>query len=177
MVGTVGRLSEVKQQDVLLRAFARVVQRVRDVHLVLVGDGPMRDTLGELAKELKVADRVHFAGYQAQPEAYLRAMDVFALTSCSEGTPLSILEAWAAGLPVVASAVGGIPELVKDGTTGLLVPFGDEEVLCHALCTVLTDKDRAQRMGDAGRRVVQAGFDVGRIAEVYEHHYRQALPS
>src|SRR5262249_55707283 len=126
VIGTVGRLTEIKRQDVLIRAFARVAARHPESRVLLVGDGPLRAVLEALAAPLGVGDRVTFAGYRDRPERFLRLMDVFALTSRSEGMPLAILEAWAAGLPVVASRVGGIPEVVADGRTGLLFPAGDD---------------------------------------------------
>ena len=127
MIGTIGRLNEVKCQDLLIRSFHRVQAQIPDTRLLLVGDGPKRADLHALAEELGLSGSVHFAGYQAQPESYLQVMDVFALTSRAEGLPLAVLEAWAAGLPVVATRVGGIPRLIDDGRTGLLIDSGDEE--------------------------------------------------
>ena len=175
VVGTIGRLTEVKQQDLLIRGFAQIKNRVSDAHLLLVGDGPLRGDLRALAESLGLSDRVHFAGYQAQPERYLRAMDVFALTSRSEGMPLALLEAWAAGLPVVVSRVGGLPELVDDGRTGLLFDFSDEAALATALCDLLADVEAARRLGAAGRARVEARYSVGRMAADYHRHYLELL--
>src|SRR5205807_8321319 len=127
---------------------------------LLVGDGPMRSSLEEMAARLGVADAVHFAGYQAQPERFLALMDVFALTSRLEGLPLAILEAWAAGLPVVATSVGGVPDLITDGRNGLLVPSGDEMALTDRLNQLLADPGRARLLGDAGRDEVMAKYDL-----------------
>ncbi|HVW38501.1 MAG TPA: glycosyltransferase, partial [Pirellulales bacterium] len=121
LVGAVGRLAEIKRHDLLIRAFARVRLRLPAARLLLVGDGPERRPLEQLAAKLLPADCVRFAGRQAAPERFLQAMDVMALTSRSEGMPLAVLEAWAAGTPVVATRVGGLPELIADGETGLLV--------------------------------------------------------
>jgi glycosyltransferase involved in cell wall biosynthesis len=120
VIGTVGRLTEIKRQDLLLRAFARLKVQVPSGHLIVVGDGPLREQLGRLATSLGLASSARFVGYQRQPERYYQAMDVFALTSRSEGIPQALLEALAAGLPVIASRVGGVPEVVEDGRTGLL---------------------------------------------------------
>lgn len=175
VIGTVGRLNEVKRQDLLLRAFATVRASVPDARLLLVGDGPMRGELEALAAQLGVAACVHFAGYQSRPEQYLRVMDVFALTSRLEGLPLAILEAWAAGLPVVASAVGGVPDLLTDGRDGLLFPSGDEAALTGSLFRLLGDPEAAQALGAAGREVVLARYDLRRMAADYDRHYRELL--
>jgi glycosyltransferase involved in cell wall biosynthesis len=108
VVGTVARLTAIKRQDLLLSAFARVRERVPDAHLVLVGDGPLLGPLRGLAGDLGLAECVHFAGYQDRPERFYPLMDVFALTSESEGMPQSVMEAGAARVPVVASRVGGL---------------------------------------------------------------------
>jgi sugar transferase (PEP-CTERM/EpsH1 system associated) len=175
VVGTVGRLNEVKSQDLLIRAFARVRTRFPAAHLVLVGDGPMRATLESLAADLGVAGAVHFAGYQDRPERYLHVMDLFALTSRMEGMPLAILEAWAAGRPVIASAVGGVPDLVRDGVSGVLFPSGDETALVGALESLIAAPDRARSLADAGRKEVETRYDLGRMAREYEQHYQELL--
>jgi sugar transferase (PEP-CTERM/EpsH1 system associated) len=175
VVGTVGRLNEVKRQDALIRAFARVRAQIPGAHLVLVGDGPMRDGLQTLAQDLKLDASVHFAGYQSHPERYLQAMDVFALTSRTEGMPLSILEAWAAGLPVLSSAVGGIPDLIDHGRNGLLFSAGDEVALTDLLADLIRDSQRARRLGEEGRREVVVRYSLRRMATDYQQHYWQLL--
>jgi glycosyltransferase involved in cell wall biosynthesis len=175
VIGTVGRLNEVKRQDLLLRAFARVRAERPEARLLLVGDGPMRGELQELAARLGVAETVHFAGYQSQPERFLQVMDVFALTSRMEGLPLAILEAWAAGLPVVASSVGGVPDLIDHGRTGLLFPSGAETTLAALLGELLDDPGRARDLGDAGREEVLGRYDLRRMAADYDRHYRELL--
>jgi sugar transferase (PEP-CTERM/EpsH1 system associated) len=175
LIGTVGRLCEVKRQDLLIRAFRQVRARLADAHLLLVGDGPWMGRLRELVASLGLTDRVHFAGYQPQPAPYLQAMDVFALTSQSEGMPLVVLEAWAAGVPVVATRVGGLPELVEDEQTGILVDFGDEAVLAHALGDLIADSSRARYMGEAGRDRVESRYSLRRMADEYQRHYNELL--
>jgi glycosyltransferase involved in cell wall biosynthesis len=122
VVGTVGRLVEVKRQDLLLAAFAELRERGRHPHtrLLIVGDGPERTRLESLARQLHVAEQTIFAGYQQEPERMLRAMDLFVLTSRHEGLPLALLEAWAAGLAVVSSNVGAIPQTIMHGISGML---------------------------------------------------------
>jgi glycosyltransferase involved in cell wall biosynthesis len=175
VVGTVGRLAEVKRQDVLIRAFARLRQAIPESHLVLVGDGPLISELGSLASQLGLDGCVHFAGYQSEPGRFLRAMDVFALTSRSEGMPLTVLEAWAMGLPVITSRVGGLPELIREGETGLMFDFGDEEALAAGLRLLLEDEPLAMKLGEAGREYVIANYDVSVMARTYAAHYARLL--
>jgi sugar transferase (PEP-CTERM/EpsH1 system associated) len=175
VVGTVGRLSEVKRQDVLINAFASVKACVPEAHLLLVGDGPLSHNLRKLSAELGLSDCVHFAGYQQRPEAYLQLMTVFALTSRSEGMPLVILEAWASGVPVVATRVGGLPELIDQGKTGLLSSPGDDTTLAADLCRLLTDKTLAATLSAAGRQRVESMFSVDRMAANYHRHYLEVL--
>jgi glycosyltransferase involved in cell wall biosynthesis len=175
LIGTVGRLAEVKQQGVLIRAFAQVVADFPAARLVLVGDGPLRAELEGLAATLGLSGAVLFAGYQPNPERYLAAMDVFVLPSRAEAMPLVIPEAWAAGRPVVASRVGGIPELIEDGKTGLLVEPGDVDGLAARLRQVLAEPAAARALARAGRAVARARYDVTAMAGTYDRTYRELL--
>jgi len=177
VVGTVGRLNEVKRQDLLLRAVAALGPGYEDVRVLLVGDGPERANLERLAADSGLGERTVFAGYQSSPERFLPAMDVFALTSRMEGLPLALLEAWAAGLPVVATTVGGVPEVVADGETGLLVPSGDEAAVTAALRRLLSDRGAADRLAAAGRTAVRERFSLERMASEYEARYRALMAS
>lgn len=174
VIGCVGRLNEVKRQDLLVEAFAVLAKERPDLRLLLVGDGPERAALEEQVGRLGVADRVIFAGYQANPEEFLAVMDVFALTSRLEGLPLVMLEAWASGLPVVSSAVGGIPAVVEAGKTGLLFPSGDCEALVDCLRKVLQDQSLAAALGERGRREVGAKYSLERMAADYDREYELA---
>jgi glycosyltransferase involved in cell wall biosynthesis len=175
VVGTVGRLSEIKSQDLLIRAFAQLHLPNADPHLLVVGDGAQREPLTTLARDLGLDKRIHFAGYQPDPAPFLAAMDIFALTSRSEGMPLAVLEAWAAGLPVVASRVGGMPELIEDGHTGVLFDYPDQGALVSHLQRLLCDRVRAERIGRAGQQLVRERFDVSIMAETYHRHYVELL--
>ncbi len=151
---TVGRLSKEKGQADLLRAFAQLHQRDASLRLMFVGDGPERISLELLTDELKVRDVVRFAGQQADVRPYYAIAGVFALPSESEGSPNVLLEALAAGVPVVASRVGGIPEMVEDGTEALLVPARDVQALGQALQRALTDTELRRKLRDAAPAVV-----------------------
>src|SRR6185436_19569109 len=117
----------------------------------------------------------HFAGAQANPERFLHVMDVFALTSRSEGMPLSVLEAEAAGLPVVASRVGGLPELIEHGRNGLLFESGDVEALETCLNELLAQPQAATDMGWLAQQRVRERFDVAVMADTYKRHYQRLL--
>lgn len=173
-IGTVGRLAEVKRQDLLIEAFARLCGMRPGLRLLLVGDGPEREALEGLVNRLGVADRVTFAGFQAHPEEFLRQMDLFALPSRHEAMPLSLLEAWASGLPVVASAVGGIPAIVEHGKTGLLFPSGDCNALVESIQRILTDQGLAATLGERGRAEVLEKYSLERMAAEYDRQYELA---
>lgn len=159
---TVGRLDAMKGFAVLLDALAGLVREGRDVRLTVVGDGPEAAALAARADALGVAGRVDFRS--ALPPAgvtsELRRADAFCLPSLAEGVPVVLMEAMAAGLPVVATRVMGVPELVRDGESGLLVAPGRDEPLAGALATLAADPERRRAMGRAGRRVVTNDFDV-----------------
>lgn len=175
VIGTVGRLAEVKRQDVLLRAFAKVKSRASDVHLLLVGDGPLRSKLSELAEELGISQSTHFAGYQEWSAPFLQTMTVFALTSRSEGMPQAVLEASVAGLPVVASRVGGLPELIEHERTGLLVEAGNVDAVADGLLSLLSSPARAQELGRAAHDKVVARFHICRMAAEYHRDFLELL--
>ena len=175
VVGTVGRLSAIKRQDVLIEAFAKIQQLLPDAKLLIVGDGPEMPRLRALASNLGIGQSVIFAGYQERPQDYLNVMDVFVLTSQMEGMPLAVLEAWAAGLPVVASHVGGIPEIVHDGQDGLLFEFGDEAALLKHLREVLTNACRADALAAAGRAKVERLYSIAQTAAKYHAEYLAAV--
>ena len=175
LIGTVGRLAEIKRQDLLIRAFAKVRQQIPDAHLLLVGDGPLLSPLRDLALGLGISDCVHFVGYQPHTAPYLQAMNVFALTSRSEGMPQVVLEAAVVGVPIVASRVGGIPEVIEGGRTGLLIEPGDEAGLATALCEVCANPERAQEMSAAAQVRVISKYDITRMAAEYHEHFVELL--
>ncbi|MDQ3747284.1 MAG: glycosyltransferase, partial [Acidobacteriota bacterium] len=148
VVLTVGRLSREKAQADLLRAFARLARENSEVRarLVLVGEGPERAALERLAAELGIGGRVVFAGQTSDVAPFYAAADLFALPSHSEGSPYALLEAMAAGVPVVATRVGGVPEIVSDGESALVVAPRDDEALAGALARLLSDESLARAL-------------------------------
>lgn len=158
----VGRLSAVKGVPVLLEAFAAARAERPDLRLTLVGDGPDRTALEADVEARGLAGAVAFAGYRSQTEVaeMLAVHDVLVLPSFAEGVPVVLMEALAAQIPVIATAVGGVGELVKDGDTGLMVPPGDEAALSRAILSVMGDGAMRERMGMAGRARVEADFTV-----------------
>jgi glycosyltransferase involved in cell wall biosynthesis len=175
VIGTVGRLATVKRQDTLIRAVRRVWTKLPEVRLLLVGDGSERANLETISRELGLAERVHFLGYQSCPEQFIRIMDVFGLTSRSEGFPVSLLEAWRQGVPVVSTAVGGIPSVVNHGVNGLLVPPGDEVATAEALARVLGDRSFGNRLGQSGRQELLDRYSLDKMMMEYEQRYRALL--
>ena len=175
VIGSIGRLVDVKRQDVLIQSFAELRRSVPGAHLVIVGDGPLKNELLNLIGELDLESSVHLAGYQAEAWKYLFVMDCFALTSRSEGMPQAVLEAAIAGLPIVATRVGGLPEVIEDGRTGILIEPNDPAALTRALLTILSDSETAQEMGHAVQRLVESRFHVRRMAQVYHQHFVEIL--
>ena len=156
----VGRLAAVKGVPVLFDALALARQTRPDLHLTLIGDGPERAALQAEAKPL--GDAVRFVGYQSQ-DAVARALmqaDALVLPSFAEGVPVVLMEAMAAGLPVIATRIAGIPELVQDGVSGVLVPPGDANALAMAILAALSDPAQKTAMGAAGRAKVMRDFNI-----------------
>lgn len=171
-VANVARFHPVKDQAMLLRAFACVAAVRGDVDLLLVGDGPLRSELEVLTRQLNLVERVLFLGVRSDVPDILRAVDVFALTSVSEAASLTLLEAMASSLPVVVTAVGGNPEIVRHEKEGLLVPRGDSSATAAALLRLLEDP-AAVNMGTAGRMRIEERYQLGRTIEHYLRLYRR----
>jgi glycosyltransferase involved in cell wall biosynthesis len=180
LVGVVARLQPEKGVANFLKAAARVAPRFPEAHFVIAGDGPLRQELVALAEDLLLEDRVHFLGFRSDTSALMGSIDVLVVPSLTEGSPLVTLEAMAAGVPVVASAVGGIPDQVRHEKEGLLVPPGDTGAIGDAIVTLLRDPARARSLGEAGRRRATSEFShavmVRRIEDVYRDILGQPPP-
>jgi glycosyltransferase involved in cell wall biosynthesis len=173
VVGTVGRLEPVKNHALLLRAMAPLCRS--GAHLILVGDGGERDRLSELSRELPGGPGMHLLGMRRDIPRLLQAMDAFAISSDSEGLPLALLEAMAASLPVVCTAVGGIVSVLEDGVTGLLVPAGDEKALANQLQRLRDDGALATALGEAASELARQRYSLDRTVDRYEQLYRELL--
>jgi glycosyltransferase involved in cell wall biosynthesis/peptidoglycan/xylan/chitin deacetylase (PgdA/CDA1 family) len=174
-IALVACLRQEKRIDVLIDATPRILTRHPDAEIIIAGDGTCRDALIEQARGLGVADRVRFLGHRDDVPAVLSAADIFVLTSRSEAFPNSVMEAMASGLPVVASAVGGILELVVDGRTGRLVPPGKPEALADALLGLLDQPERVEAFGRAGRRSIEQNYSYVRMVDQFEALYLSEL--
>ena len=170
---TVGRLAAPKDPVTLVRALARV--RGSPFTATIVGDGPDRAAVEAEIRAAGLEGVVELAGERHDVPRLLADADVFVLSTRSEGAPLSVLEAMAAGLPVVASAVGGVPEIVADGATGLLVPPDDAAALAAALEQLLADAALRRRLGAAGRERVRVRFDLAELQRAHLELYAREL--
>jgi glycosyltransferase involved in cell wall biosynthesis len=168
---TVARLSAEKDIGNLLRAASHVVAAFPQARFEIAGDGPCRAELAQLARDLHLAEHVIFHGEVRDIPALLARARLFVLPSQSEGISLTLLEAMARGLPIVTTAVGGNPEVVEAGATGLLVPARDPKVLGQAIGALLSDPARGRQMGRAGRRRVENYFDIRKMMARYEALY------
>lgn len=175
IVGVVANLIHYKGHRFLLQAWRTVKQKIPGARLLLVGDGPLRGALEELAQELGLEKEVRFLGSRQDVPRLFALMDVAVLPSLEEGFPNAILEAMAAGKPVVATNVGGIPEAVIHGKTGLLVPPKDPQALADAIIQLLCDPKLAEEMGKAGRERVTKEFGLDRMVKEMEGLYEELI--
>ena len=167
----VARFARQKNHALLVKAFAQVCARHPNARLLLVGDGVLRNDLETQVNGLGLASRVRFLGLRTDIPEVLAACDVFALSSEFEGNPLSVLEAMAAGLPTVSTAVGGVPSLLENGTSGILVHSGDAEGFSKAMESLLLNGNLRQSMGVAAARRARERFDVANMVRAYEAVY------
>jgi glycosyltransferase involved in cell wall biosynthesis len=175
LVGWIGRMTGVKRGADVLRAFRLLRDGEVDATLCMVGDGPEREELERLAGDLGLMRNCLFAGYQEDVAPFFAAFDAFVLPSGNEGTPVTAIEALASGCPVVATRVGGVPDVVRDGVDGLLVEPGDREALADALARLAADPELRRRMGEAGRERVLPRYAVERLIDDVDGLYRRLL--
>lgn len=171
VVGYLGRLSEEKGLVHLIEAIAAMRSASTPVRLLLVGDGPQRAALERQVQTLGLDGLVVFAGFQTDAETWLPAFDIFALPSLTEGTPMALLEAMAAGVPVIASAVGGVPKVVTDGVNGLLVLPADVAALVGGLQTLSGNPELRGRLGSAGEETIRANYGIESWSRTIEGLY------
>lgn len=180
---SVARLSPQKDPFTLIQAFSLVISRQKEspsgkspkLRLLLVGDGPLRPELEERIRALGLEGRVHLLGIRTDVPEILAGADVFVLSSRWEGNPLSVMEAMAAGKAIIATAVGGVPELVQDEVSGILVPPGDEEGLAWAITRLVEDMGLRLRLGQEASNRAREQFDVRIMVRQYEALYNRIL--
>jgi glycosyltransferase involved in cell wall biosynthesis len=171
VVGIVARLSPVKDHASLLRAIASLRERIPQLHCVMIGDGPERPAIEALVNSLELQDIVHLAGTRTQPPNLHGLFDVSVLCSTSEAFPNSVLEAMAAARPVVATDVGGTPDAVRQGTTGLLVPPSDPSRLSDAILRLYEEPALRAKLGNAGCAAARAGYSADAVISQVEALY------
>jgi len=174
LIGIIARLVPIKNHRLFLQAAKLVAEAVPQARFLVVGDGELREELEAYAHELELDERVLFIGWRRDLPRLYADLDVVALTSINEGTPVSLIEAMAAGVPVVATAVGGVPDVVTDGETGYLVRSGDAKGLAEAIVELVGNPERAKAMGRAGRACVHR-FGAYRLIEDIASLYEELL--
>jgi len=171
IIGTVGRLQAEKDQATLIRAFDVLNKKHHNLELHFIGDGPDRDMLENLVASLEMTDNVVFHGKSDSVPEVISKLDIFILPSLGEGISNTILEAMSCGLPVIATNVGGNPELVSEGSTGMLVPAANPEKMSHALEVYVENTDKIIRHGQAGRKKVEQEFSMDNMVKNYTNVY------
>jgi len=170
-----GRLSSQKGPDILLDAAAALCHRMPELHFILAGDGPLRGKLHMAAEREGLLSQIHFMGRRDDVAELLADADLLVLPSRWEGMPNAVLEAMAAARPVVATDVGGCPELVADGQTGLIVPQDDAAALADAIEKIISDPDLGREMGAAGRERAQREFPIEKMVRMNEQLYEKIV--
>ena len=175
LVGIVGRVTGVKNHRLFLTAAARLLAVRPDVHFVVVGDGDLGPEVRTLARRLGLSSRVTFTGWRHDLSRIYADLDVLVSCSKSEGTPFAIIEAMAAGCPVVATAVGGVPDLIDDQVSGLLVPPGEPAPLAAAVLRLIRDPGFARALARSAADRVETRFGAGRLASDMDALYTELL--
>lgn len=175
LVGIVGRVFPIKNHRLFLDAAAQVAAADRHARFVVVGDGTLRPEMEAHARQLGIAEKVVFTGWRRDLPLIYPDLDVLVVSSKNEGTPVSAIEAMASGRPVVATRVGGLPDLIDDGRTGCLVPSEDAPALAAAILRVLGDPDGARRMGEAAQELVRERYRAERLVRDLEGFYVELL--
>jgi glycosyltransferase involved in cell wall biosynthesis len=175
VIGSMGRLDKIKGYDLLLHAYQKITQKIPEARLLLVGDGPERLPLAELAARLSLPHPVIFTGYTEDVKPYLAVLSLFVCSSRSEGVPHSLLEAMAMGLPIVSTRVGGIESVMEDRREGWLIPAEDVDALSSAVLELLSCPGTAQTCAQAARARVEQEFSLRRMVEQVQTMYRELI--
>lgn len=175
IIGTVGRLHKIKGHSYLVKAFSKVVQQYPTAHLLIVGDGDQRQNLEKQIIELELNNSVHLLGSRSDVRAILQLIDIFVFPSLEEGLGIALIEACAAGKPYVATNVGGIPEIIKDGENGFLVSPSDSVALGEKIIQLLKDKEQYKKLASYNQQVIKRKFNIHDKVKTLEQLYLQSL--
>ena len=175
LLGSVGRLSNQKDPITMIEAFCIVIKTFPNAHLTLVGDGELRDKILIKIDQLQLNGRVHLTGNKNDPWKIYHSLDLFIMSSIYEGLGRSITEALSCGVPVVCTSVEGVPEIVRDNETGILVPPKDPDALATGIIKSLNDMDNAKKMAEEGRKFVNENFDVKKMVDDIDTLYDTLL--
>ncbi|MCI0564893.1 MAG: glycosyltransferase family 4 protein [Nitrososphaera sp.] len=175
ILGYLGRLSEEKGLRHLLTASSQLTEKGLSLRTLIVGDGPQRSELELLAQDLKIRERVIFAGFQEDIHRWLLCMDAFILPSLTEGTPMALLEAMAQGVPVIATAVGGVPEVIESGESGILVSAGKPEAIAEAVLALYRDELTRNRIAENACYLIKTKYGIRPWMNRIERAYSDLL--
>jgi glycosyltransferase involved in cell wall biosynthesis len=173
LLGSIGRLSTEKAQHVIIQVTKRVREAGLECGAIIFGEGPERARLESLIVDLELGEHLFLPGYVRDARSHIRCVDAFLLTSVTEGLPMVVLEAFRQGRPVVASRVGGIPEVIEDGESGLLVEPLNVSQVAAAVIDLVSDPVRHKKLVDGAGRRLKALFSVEKMADAYEAVYEQ----
>jgi len=176
-IGIVGRLVPIKNHKMILDCAYNLKQYVRSnsIRIIIVGDGEIRSGLEKYTEKLGICDMVEFRGWVKDLKAIYEGLDIVALTSLNEGTPVSLIEAMAGARPVVATKVGGVPDIVQDGKNGYLIESGDKEGFSRKLMDLIKDPEKRRKFGEYGRGVVKERFSKERLIKDTKELYNTIL--
>jgi len=173
LVGSIGRLVSQKGFEYLINAARDVSKVVPNAYFLIIGDGPLRHRLQEIAESFGISRNVIFTGYRRDISRILGSLDIFVLSSLIEGFPNALMEAMACARPVIATMVGGVPELISQDENGLLVYPSDSQALCVAIISLIKDGDKARMLGEAAKRLITEKFGIDNMAKETERLYRK----
>lgn len=175
LLGTVSRLTEEKGHTYLIDAFAKILRKFNNSYLIIAGEGPLEGSLRAKARDLGLAERVIFTGFREDVAGIIAAMDIFLMPSISEGLPMAVLEAMAARKPIIASNVGGIPSVIHDKETGLIIEPGDPDSIVEAVTILLKDKILSTELANNAAKFVGEKFSLSNMVSKYEEVYIEAI--
>ena len=174
-LGTVARLDPIKNHSMMLKAFKQVIDQGIEAKLLIVGDGEMRPVIGNLIKELAITDNVIMTGYQAKPQHHMALMDIYLLSSLSEGTSMTLLEAMSIGKPCVVTDAGGNPEIIKQGVNGFVTQNDNANAFAKAIIRISSDADKKKKMSTESQHRFNKEFSAKLMADQFMHLYIDSL--